>query len=379
MTSTIINEMVFTNHEAFKNPKLETITNKIAAIYAGTLQYATDRTIEISKLLGQVKTEKLYVDDGYKSVEEYANAIFGIGKSTAYARAAYGEMLNNPESPDELKGMPQSNYAAIASVPMDKLKEAVAQGKINKNMTQEQLKEFARSTKKKKVDMPKLYDAYFVHGPLDSNMTEEMYVKKIWEEYGDGPEDWDNPDFERRANLVYRNTEYGDMNRNYFPTYYETEDSCKAHPLGLPMDSWMPILTRYYQWAATGKSEDGSLCEVIKISKVKYRFSKANGTGELKPSIERRLLICGDYCTIVEFHPHKITPVSEMPKVDEPKLMKQSELMDAILKAMLKAKSDGVSEDELEDVVLKEMSGLIGTEIVDDTKPKSKSKAKAKA
>lgn len=101
------NELILSTSNApvkfsFKNAKLNEISGKIAmqtssmnALY----NEAKDRAEAINKalapLFGELLSSKCYVDDGFKSVADYAEKTFGMGKSMAYMLARVGKEYHN--------------------------------------------------------------------------------------------------------------------------------------------------------------------------------------------------------------------------------------------------------------------------------------------
>lgn len=300
-------ELTINAPATFKNPKLETITNRICAIYSGAMQYAIDKNTEICKLLGQVKTERLYIEDGYKSVEEYAQAVLGIGRSSAYSKATYGALLNDKDAPPALKAIPQSNFSAIASIPMETLKEDLESGALKSDMTQAQLKEYAKS-KAKKADKPtlaKTYEAYIVGHVYNPEI--------VWKHAGMagrlpkdfGPGKWTQ-----------------DMDET-MPTFIKHEDGTySVTAKHLTLDAWDAEIFAYM-----AKLEMVGNAEVCKLPK---RVSRYSVKADTKPDTDRRLYIMGDASLVVEFYPHTVTPVSTLPKTGEPKKLTKAQLMAAI-------------------------------------------------
>lgn len=131
---------------SFKNKKLNEISAKIAKAGADM----SSKNKEIAKLLGTVKKDKLYTDDGFKSVSEYAEKTFGIAKSLAYQLANVGERFYLVDSETAKKAaalLPPSNLAEIAGMTDEDIQKEMDKGSIKSTSTQKELRETAKKAK----------------------------------------------------------------------------------------------------------------------------------------------------------------------------------------------------------------------------------------
>ena len=78
---------------SFKNAELTKISEEIAAQGNGLAGNINN----IASLLGKVKSGKLYGEDGFKSVEDYAGKTFSLGRAQAYQMSSVGERFINNE------------------------------------------------------------------------------------------------------------------------------------------------------------------------------------------------------------------------------------------------------------------------------------------
>ena len=154
----------------FKNKKLNEISINIAQI--GQSMASSNR--EVSKLLGEVKKDKLYEEDGFKSVAEYAETTFGIAKSLAYQLAKVGERFYLVESEAAKKAaamLPPSNLAEIANMTDEQIEKAIDAGEISPASTQKKLRDVAAGVKHAK---PKVLEDFEIdvevihHGVVDT-------------------------------------------------------------------------------------------------------------------------------------------------------------------------------------------------------------------
>lgn len=140
----------------FKNKKLNEISISIAAIGADMGK----KNVELAKLLGTVKRDELFKEDGFKSVAEYADSTFGIAKSLAYQLAKVGERFYLSESETAKKAaamLPASNLAEITNMTDEQVKAAMDSGEISATSTQKKLRDVASGVKHAK---PKVLEDY---------------------------------------------------------------------------------------------------------------------------------------------------------------------------------------------------------------------------
>ena len=147
---------------AFKNEKLNAYSAEIAAIRdeMGGVNF------KLAKVLGKVKSEKCYEDDGFKSVAEYAESTFSIKRSMAYQLAAVGERFYNAESETAAKvaGMlTPSNLSEIVKLTDEQIQEQIELGAISNDSTQASLREVANHVKQAtSPSKPKVLPQYVV-------------------------------------------------------------------------------------------------------------------------------------------------------------------------------------------------------------------------
>lgn len=140
----------------FKNKKLNEISITIAKIG----ESMTSNNREIAKLLGEVKKDELFKEDGFKSVAEYAETTFGIAKSLSYQLAKVGErfyLANSDAAKKAASMLPPSNLAEIANMTDEQIGKAIEAGEISETSTQKKLRDVAAGVKHAK---PKVLEDY---------------------------------------------------------------------------------------------------------------------------------------------------------------------------------------------------------------------------
>ena len=133
----------------FKNPELNEATARIASVLSGVGQYAMTADIEVCKILSDVSKSLCYKDDGFASVAEYAEATFGMGKSSAHAKARAGtNFYNNPEMdevmealPANISGSPSKIIELLDCLP-ETIMEGIENGEITAESTQKDLRKW---------------------------------------------------------------------------------------------------------------------------------------------------------------------------------------------------------------------------------------------
>lgn len=149
----------------FKNKKLNEISIRIAKIGDDMGK----KNMELAKLLGTVKRDELFKDDGFKSVAEYADSTFGIQKSLAYQLAKVGERfyLSENATAKTVAGMlPPSNLAELVNMRDEDIQKAIDAKEITPSTTQKTLRSVAAGVKHSKPKVLEVYtiDARIIRG-----------------------------------------------------------------------------------------------------------------------------------------------------------------------------------------------------------------------
>lgn len=133
----------------FKNPELNEATARIASVLSGVGQYALTADIEVCKILSDVSKTQCYKDDGFASVAEYAEATFGMGKSSAHAKARAGSnFYNNPDMDEVMNALPAnisgspSKIIELLDCKPDEIMKGIENGEITADSTQKELRKW---------------------------------------------------------------------------------------------------------------------------------------------------------------------------------------------------------------------------------------------
>ena len=149
----------FKNAELAKATKeLEAINLKGAKLFNSTKEQVNALNIEKAKVYGRILDTACYKEDGFKSLQEYAEKVFGDKKASAYALATVGNRFLNKELPEAIKPVIKAivdngvfNASELASMTNEQLEDAIKTEKLSVNGTQKQFRELATSVKPAKV------------------------------------------------------------------------------------------------------------------------------------------------------------------------------------------------------------------------------------
>lgn len=173
----------------FKSAALNDATKKIIALYKDATTFVDNKNREMAKILATVATAKSYELDGFKSVADYAKQTFGIDRQNAYSLASAGKVYNNAKANAELKAMSPSKLAELSRVDEKVVENAIKDGKISKNSTQKELRDFANENTKKDSEKPKIeptYTARFCSSTVPGDVKDELKNQRTiseWENY----------------------------------------------------------------------------------------------------------------------------------------------------------------------------------------------------
>ena len=136
----------------FKNPKLTEETTLIAEEYRKA--YKSQK--EICKHMWIIERDKLYKDDGFKSLKEFAESVNIPDKSTAHKLAdagkVYMEAMEGTEAERELAE--KSSWSALAmmrSAGKEEIKKAAESGELKPTMTVKEVENWKESKGIKKA------------------------------------------------------------------------------------------------------------------------------------------------------------------------------------------------------------------------------------
>ena len=192
-----MNEITVSNVNAisefhFKNETLNRYSRDIsvvmadaAALYADTRERIAAINTALAPLFGKVLETKCYADDGFKSVADYAEQTFGIGKASAYALANVGKKFFNTNSAlakEAREAFTTAKLAELKNVELPEIAKGMESGEISSETTLADLREWA-GKHKKGADAVKVVPKFDVRDkgcstPIAENVTkDEMYAE----------------------------------------------------------------------------------------------------------------------------------------------------------------------------------------------------------
>ncbi len=172
----------------FKDERLALATSQILNIYSSAVEFAETKNREIASILSRVKSERSYVKDGYKSVADYAQQIFGIKKQSAYALATAGDIYNDESASDALKSFSPSKLAEVANVNREILEDHISHGIITPTTTQKDLRDFAKhntEADESKVKIADMFTARVVSIAVPDLLARRMDTPRILEDWNE--------------------------------------------------------------------------------------------------------------------------------------------------------------------------------------------------
>lgn len=164
----------------FKSKALNAYSRQIAEIGAEM----ASKNIQIAKILGKIWTEEVYKEDGFTSVQEYAEKTFGIKKASAYQLANVGKRFYNSDSETARKVadmLPPANLSELKNMTDDDIEKEVEAGNITPDTTQKQLRDIASKYKEAKpATLEKTFDGFY-KAVVGENVTVVNFNDRILE------------------------------------------------------------------------------------------------------------------------------------------------------------------------------------------------------
>lgn len=157
------NELILSTANApakftFKNAKLNDISAKIAeqaanmnSVYNAAKEGAEAVNKALAPLFGELLSSKCYTEDGFKSVADYAEKTFGMGKSMAYMLARVGKEYHNEGGDLTAKAvetLSTSKLAELTGVDRVAVAKAIESGELTADSSLADCREFAAAHKK---------------------------------------------------------------------------------------------------------------------------------------------------------------------------------------------------------------------------------------
>lgn len=142
----------------FKNQQLNKISAKIAEqsaamndVYNAAKEGAEAVNKALAPLFGELMASKCYKDDGFKSVADYAEQTFNMGKSMAYMLARVGEAYYNTASEDAKlarETLSTAKLAELTGVDKKEVGAAIKSGELGEDTSLVACRDFAAAHKK---------------------------------------------------------------------------------------------------------------------------------------------------------------------------------------------------------------------------------------
>lgn len=138
--------------EVSKIDSLKNFELKNAAKQIVKLEQTRDRAAyAIAQVLKTVDDKRLFVEDGYKNIEQFASAMFGYKRVTVSNMLRIAKTYMLPDGSTILKNgendFTYTKLSELLSLGPDRLKKAVQDGEITPEMTQKELRNYVKKQK----------------------------------------------------------------------------------------------------------------------------------------------------------------------------------------------------------------------------------------
>lgn len=133
--------------DRLKNPELKNAAKQIVK-----LEKTRDRAAyAIAQVLKIVDDKRLFIEDGYKNIEQFASAMFGYKRVTVSNMLRIAKTYMLPDGSTILKNgendFTYTKLSELLSLGPDTLKKAAQDGEINPEMTQKELRNYVKKQK----------------------------------------------------------------------------------------------------------------------------------------------------------------------------------------------------------------------------------------
>ena len=137
--------------DSLKNHELKNAAKQIVK-----LEKTRDRAAyAIAQVLKTVDEKRLFVEDGYKNIEQFASAMFGYKKVTVSNMLRIAKTYMLPDGSTILKNgendFTYTKLSELLSLGPDTLKKAVQDGEITPDMTQKELRNYVKKQKNSQI------------------------------------------------------------------------------------------------------------------------------------------------------------------------------------------------------------------------------------
>ena len=151
------NDIIIRTDRTFKNERLNEITKEMAQNAAAAVSNVKQICIDLSI----IEADKLYKDDGFKSLAEYAETI-GLDKSKAHKMENAGRLYNSANEKIKLlaAGMDWSKATLLASEDEAAIEAAIESNDLTSDMTQDAVRKWKEGRKAAKESKSKVLKRY---------------------------------------------------------------------------------------------------------------------------------------------------------------------------------------------------------------------------
>lgn len=148
----------------FKSKDLNTATTAIYEAYNKLNTTATETRKTVAIILSRVERKQAYKDDGFKSLEEYAETI-GLKKSNAHKLENAGRLLDSKDEAvrNFANATDYSKLAIVSSAGEEAVKAAVASGTLKPELSQNEVRAW-KDAHNAATEKPKVVPTWHITG-----------------------------------------------------------------------------------------------------------------------------------------------------------------------------------------------------------------------
>lgn len=184
-TMTTLPEIATPNTAAtFKNERLAKLTSDLSTVLIVAGKTANAAHLKTAEVFSEIRREKLFADDGYANLEDFAAKVYGIQRATALKYCRVGDLLKAGVLPST--GYNYTQLCEMCPADPKALSEALESGEINSDMSKTEIGEAVKSMKKAGAKRPEaLFNWEIVGEEATETMTKTELIAHIGNNGGD--------------------------------------------------------------------------------------------------------------------------------------------------------------------------------------------------
>lgn len=168
----------------FKNAELNRLTAELNNVRIVAGKAANAAHLKTAEVFSEIRREKLFADDGYANLEDFAAKVYGVQRATALKYCRVGDLLKSGVLP--AIGYNYTQLCEMCPAEPKALAEALESGEINSDMSKTEIGEAVKAMKKAGAKRPEyLYNWEIVGEEATETMTKTELIAHIGNNGGD--------------------------------------------------------------------------------------------------------------------------------------------------------------------------------------------------